>query len=233
MTGAYLWLPKAWTRMQLRNITWFRGGLPGKARDFNWHNTIGFWSFGPLFVVVLSATVISYPWASNLAYRVVGEQPPAAQRPAGPQGERAARAAEPIVLADLDRHLTRAERQVAGWRTITLRVPASDTAPLVFTIDEGSGGQPQKRGTLTLDRTTGEVVKWEPFSSNSPGRQLRTILRFAHTGEVLGVAGQTIAGLASAGGAMLVYTGLALSLRRFISWRRRRSGLDLRQSSAA
>lgn len=51
-TGAYLWLPKVWTRVQLRKITWFRRGLPGKARDFNWHNTIGVWSFVPLFVVV-------------------------------------------------------------------------------------------------------------------------------------------------------------------------------------
>ena len=90
VTGSYLWLPKVWTRMQLRNITWFRGGLSGKARDFNWHNTIGFWSFAPLFVVVLSATVISYPWASNLAYRVVGEEPPAPQRPAGPGALRGA-----------------------------------------------------------------------------------------------------------------------------------------------
>ncbi len=86
VTGSYLWLPKAWTRMQLRNITWFRGGLPGKARDFNWHNTIGFWSFAPLFVVVLSATVISYPWASNLAYRVVGEDPPATAPARAAQG---------------------------------------------------------------------------------------------------------------------------------------------------
>ena len=233
VTGAYLWLPKAWTRLQLRNITWFRRGLPGKARDFNWHNTIGFWSFGPLFVVVLSATVISYPWASNLVYRVVGEQPPTPQRPAGPQGEGGARAPEPPALAGLDLHLARAEQHAPGWRTISLRVPTNETAPLAFTIDHGSGGQPQKRGTLTLDRTTGAVVKWETFSSNSLGRRVRTVLRFAHTGEVLGLPGQTIAGIASAGGAVLVYTGLALSLRRFVAWRRRLGAVDQRQSSAA
>ena len=118
------------------------------------------------------------------------------------------------------------------WRTISLRMPTSDKAPLVFTIDQGSGGQPQKRGTLTLDRATGAVVKWETFASNSPGRRVRTMLRFAHTGEVLGLPGQTIAGIASAGGAVLVYTGLALSLRRFVAWRRRRN-VDERQSSAA
>lgn len=233
MTGAYLWMPKVWNRVQLRNITWFRRGLPGKARDFNWHNTIGIWSFVPLFVVVLSATVISYPWASNLAYRVVGEQPPAsAQSPPGDRREDR-RVFEPGVAANIDAHLARAERQVSGWRTIGLRVPSDTTAPLVFTIDRGYGGQPHKRGTLTLDRATGEVMMWESFDSNSPGRRLRTILRFAHTGEVLGLPGQTVAGLGSAGGAVLVYTGLALSLRRFVTWRRRRSDLPHRRAPAA
>jgi uncharacterized iron-regulated membrane protein len=250
ISGAYLWLPRAWTALQLRNITWFRRGLPGKARDFNWHNTIGFWSCAPLFIVVLSATVISYPRASNLVYRVVGEEPPATapgrdsatagrpapQRAGGPgpggSGGAASGSARPIRLGGLDAQLARAEQQVGAWRTISLRVPADDKAPLVFVIDQGSGGQPQKRGTLTLDRATGAVVKWEPFASNSPGRRLRTILRFAHTGEVLGLPGQTIAGIASAGGTALVYTGLALSLRRFLSWRRRRA-VDARQASAA
>ena len=39
-------------------------------------------------------------------------------------------------------------------------------------------------------------------------------LRWLHTGEALGVVGQTIAGLASLGAAVLVWTGLSLALRR-------------------
>ena len=38
--------------------------------------------------------------------------------------------------------------------------------------------------------------------------------------------GQTIAGIASAGGVMLVWTGVALSLRRFAAWRRRRHAVQ-------
>ena len=93
----------------------------------------------------------------------------------------------------------------------------------MLTLDSGDGGQPQKRATLTLDRRTGETVRWEPFSSQSSGRKARTWLRFAHTGEVYGLAGQTLAGLVTAGGAVLVWTGLALALRRFASWRKRSS----------
>ena len=51
---------------------------------------------------------------------------------------------------------------------------------------------------------------------------IRDRLRFAHTGEVAGLPGQLIAGLASLGAVVLGYTGLALSLRRFAAWRARR-----------
>ena len=116
----------------------------------------------------------------------------------------------------------KAEQQVAGWRSINLRIPAGPDAPVVFTIDQGYAGQPQKRGTLTLNRASGEVVSWEPYSSLSIGRRVRTWLRFVHTGEFYGLTGQTIAGIVSAGGGVLVYTGLALAFRRFVAWRGRR-----------
>ncbi len=167
---------------------------------------------------MLSAVVISYTWAGNLVYRIVGETPPAPraanQAPARPNNSEPATAA----VTNIDSAWSIAEKQVGDWRSITLQLPNSATAPLTFNIDSGTGGQPQKRGQLVLDRTTGAVTRWEPFSSYTRGRQLRSILRFAHTGEVAGLAGQTIAGLVSLGGAVLVFTGLALALRRFYAW---------------
>jgi uncharacterized iron-regulated membrane protein len=111
---------------------------------------------------------------------------------------------------------------VPEWRSINLRLPASPAAPAVFAIDSGNGGQPQLRATLTLDAATGEVVRWEPFASQTAGRRLRSWSRFTHTGEYYGLIGQTIAGLVSGGAVVLVYTGLALALRRFTSWMRTR-----------
>lgn len=221
LSGFYLWWPRSWSRKALRNVTWFRRGLPSKARDFNWHNTIGFWSAGPLFIVVLSAVVISYAWAGNLVYRIVGETPPAprANQPAPPPGP--ANESQPG-LGSLDAAWQRAERQVNNWKSITMQVPSAANAPFAFNIERGTAGQPQKRGQLVLDRATSDVVRWEPFSSYTRGRQLRSILRFAHTGEVVGVPGQTIAALVSLGGAFLVFTGLALAIRRFFAWLARR-----------
>jgi uncharacterized iron-regulated membrane protein len=223
VSGLYLWWPRNWKKGAVKNVTLFRSGLKGKARDFNWHNVIGFWSCIPLFIVVLSGVVISYPWASNLVYQLAGETPPVRRAPSGGGargGERGPRAAVP--LDGLNALWTRAERQSPGWTSISMKIPSAKDADVSFTIDTGTGGEPQKKGTLTLDRRTGETTEWEPFASGSTGKRMRAILRFAHTGEVLGLTGQTLAGLVSLGGAVLVWTGFALAWRRFLAWRGRR-----------
>ncbi len=274
ISGPYLWWPRTWTWSQFRSVTWFRRRLSGKSRDFNWHNVIGFWSALPLFVVVSSGVVISYPWASNLVYRAVGEQPPQAggligQRPGAENSrsdsERISRAEglprggetkrpdgvrregaigdenlrgggqaisppDDLNLERFDELWARAEQQVSDWQSISLRLPESSVAPLSFTIDRGNGGQPFKRAQLTLNRSTGEVVRWEPFSSLTLGRRIRSLLRFAHTGEVAGIFGQTLAGIAAGGSTVLVWTGLALAWRRFWAWQERKRS---KEASAA
>jgi uncharacterized iron-regulated membrane protein len=120
----------------------------------------------------------------------------------------------------------RAEQQVPGWRSINLRLAGLDEGPVVFAIDAGTGGQPQLRSTLSLHRTTGDIVRWEPFAAQSAGRRLRSWTRFTHTGEYYGLAGQTVAGIVSAGAVVLVVTGLSLALRRAAGWRARRAAQD-------
>jgi uncharacterized iron-regulated membrane protein len=246
VSGFYLWWPRKWTWQRVKPVVLFRRGVQGKARDFNWHNVIGMWSAVPLFIIVLTALPISFPWANAAVYRVVGEAPPAP--PAG-RGDRAEPAVvrrvdgaqadvrrQPLAVSGLDALMARAERHVPGWRTISLRLPASPRGPVTFAIDQGDGGQPQLRSTLTLDRETGSVVTYESFADQSLGRRLRSISRFAHTGEVLGIPGQTIAGVATGGAVVLVWTGIALALRRFGAWLKRRDNTAApaaRQSTAA
>jgi uncharacterized iron-regulated membrane protein len=230
VSGLYLWFPRSLTRQQFRQVLWFKRGISGRARDFNWHHVIGFWCLVPLFIVVLSGVVISYPWASDLVFRAAGEVPsgPPQRRPGGPSdgpGRPTGGGSTGVVPAawtDLDGLVQRAQAHRADWKTISLRLPREAGAPVAFTVDAGTGGEPQKRETLTLDRA-GNTVKVERFSDSTRGRQWRAILRFAHTGEVLGWAGQTMAGLASFGACFLVYTGGALSWRRWRAWRVRRA----------
>ena len=246
VSGIYLWFPRNWTWRQVRSVVFFNARLRGKARDFNWHNVIGSWCAVPLFIVVLSALPISFGWFNALVYRAAGEAPPIATGPAPERrGESRADAnRQPLSRREsaystsrvkLDALWARAEAEADGWRTIALRLPVSSNAPSIFTIDRGDGGQPHLRSTLTLDTETGEIVRFETFSDLTLGRRIRNTMRFAHTGEVLGIPGQTVAGIASAGGAVLVWTGLALAWRRFRAWRARvdRQSESPRVSSAA
>jgi len=118
-----------------------------------------------------------------------------------------------------------AEQQVPGWQTISLRVP-TNRAPAVFTIDQGDGGHPNERSQLTLDWRTGATLRWEPFSSYNEGRRLRSWVRFSHTGEAGGIAGQTIAALAVSGVCILVPTGLVMAWRRLLRSRNESAARD-------
>ncbi len=88
-------------------------------------------------------------------------------------------------------------------------------SPLTITIREAGSWPRTATTTLTLNPFTGEILKREGFGEYSTGRQIRTWTRFLHTGQALGWPGQLIAGLACLGACFLVYTGFALSFRRF------------------
>jgi uncharacterized iron-regulated membrane protein len=212
LSGIYLWMPRKWGWQNVRAVAFFRGGLRGKARDFNWHNVIGIWSAVPLAIIVATAMPISFPWANALVYRLVGEAPPAPA--AGVRANGPGRDVTAVRTDGLNTLWARAEQQVPDWRTINLRLPNSAEAPAVFTIDAGTGGQPQLRSTLTLNPLTGTVIRWEPFTAQTLGRRLRSWTRFTHTGEYYGLIGQTLAGLFCIGAAVLVWTGLTLAVRR-------------------
>ena len=267
VTGLYLWWPRQWTWRHVSAVMLFRGGLRGKARDFNWHNVIGFWCAPVLVVLTASGMVISYTWASNLVYTLSGSPRPAvAGRGGGPGGEgeggrgggrgagRGGRggelngaprtaegdanrdtarngAGEAVALATggrdsvsptLESFVVRAERQVPTWRTMIVRLSPRPGGPVAVSMSDREYWNSFARSTLTLDGRTGAEVRWEPYAATSLGQKVRGWLRFAHTGELGGLAGEAVAGVASAGGGFLVWTGIALALRRLAAWRARR-----------
>jgi len=227
LSGLYLWIPRRRGRGSLRKVTLFRGGLRGRARDFNWHNVLGFWSFLPLVAIVFSGVVISYPWAGALVYRALGSEPP---RPQGNEREGARRnqgGRESRERRDdasrLDRlwssALTNAVGRTPEWQSISVRMPFPEKGPVTFAIDEGNGARPDKRSQLVLDPRSGRLVEHKTYAAQSAGQKARGWLRWIHTGEAGGLPGQIVAALASAAAVVLVWTGIALALRRLRRWR--------------
>lgn len=226
VSGLYLWWPRSLNWRSVRAVAVLNVRLVGKARDFNWHNTIGLWCAPVLIVLTLTALPISYRWAADGLYQLVGEVPPApANRGGPPSGAPVPTITRPSADArplDADALLAAARRAAPAAPALTLRLaagPAREPAATTITVRPSAPWPRTANATLLLDPYTGAVVHAEDFSDLSTGRQLRSWSRFLHTGEALGLWGQAIAALASLGGCVLVYTGFALAWRRFFSRR--------------
>ncbi len=192
LTGVPMWIQ--------RPIAWFRRGLSPKARHYNWHHVLGIWSSVPLLLIVVTAVFFSYSWSTPLLYTLTGEKPPGETKalPAGPGPY------EPL-LRQID---------APDWQVIAFRPAAG-----AFAVEEGSWGRVDLKSTWTISGDT--LIRSDHFETLPLARRLRFWVRTVHTGEAAGLIGQTLAGLASAAGAVLVYTGLALSWRRLRLSRRR------------
>lgn len=219
ISGIYLWWPRKWSVAILN----FNFKLGGKARDFNWHNVIGIWSAPVLVVLTVTAMPISYKWAGDAIYKLTGTTPPLAgagpggggrgegRRDEAAQAEASKRPTEtnPLPLSALVESVFKsvptahqASVRLGGRGPVTISI--KDSAAPRFTTTQ-----------LTVDPHTGVIVKREGYAEFNAGRKVRTWTRFLHTGEALGPVGQFVAGVASLGGVVLVYTGFALAIRRF------------------
>ncbi len=232
MSGIWLWWPKRLTWSSLRSVLWFRRGLSPKARDFNWHHTIGFWSAIPLFAVVASGVFISYDWPERWLDRALGSPAERAaamapdidaaslQRGSG-AGENAVEASEPptrLLDAPLQQLASTAMIAYPDWKLVTVTVPDDMDSTTNVAVAEGNTYRPDLRTTLVLSASDARVVEKRDYASLSTSRRIRSWVRFGHTGEVFGLFGQLITTIVTAGGAVLVWTGIALSWRRLIKW---------------
>jgi uncharacterized iron-regulated membrane protein len=237
LSGLWLWWPRRWTPARLRATLVPSLGHAGKARDFNWHNSLGFWSAVPLALIIASGAFISYQWPGRWLDRVAGSpeeraaaaaprsavsapaQPPAnGARETRAAAERAAVSRAPVAIEPL---LAAARAIHPEWQQLTLTIPADDSPTVRIAVAEGNTYRPDLRTTLVLDRSTTAIREVNGYSSLSTSRQSRAWVRFGHTGEVFGVTGQVLATLFSAVGVVLVWTGFALAWRRVAAWWRR------------
>jgi uncharacterized iron-regulated membrane protein len=276
ITGLYLWMPRTWSLRGVKAVAILNWRLAGKARDFNWHNSIGLWSAPILVVLTLTAVPISFQWGGRLINTLTGTPqaapgaapatavpaPPPVVVPTPPEGAR------PL---SQDALIAIVQKEIPSWETITVGAaggrggaaggrggagggraggagragaagPGAEGAPApaaaaaatttpapatpaaaapatapaaTFTVRASDTYPRTSNITLALNPYTGEVLRRSGYADLAPAAQVRAWTRFLHTGEALGFWGQLVAGLACLGGCFLVYTGFALSWRRF------------------
>jgi uncharacterized iron-regulated membrane protein len=231
-SGMYLWWPRKWNALALRGILIFNRGLVGKARDWNWHNVIGIWSAPVLVVLTATALPISYKWAGDAIYKLTKTEappPPNAARAASNESERKKEpaASSPTIASILET----VRNEVPNAAQVTVR--PGGRGPVALTVKEQKPRPRFATIQLTLDAKSGAVTKKETYGDFNAGRKVRSWTRFLHTGEALGPAGQVIAGGASFGGLVLVWTGFALAIRRFFGKKTRATQETVREVEVA
>lgn len=234
VTGPLLWIPRRLTRRALAGALLIQPGAKGAWRDLSWHQVVGFWSAVPLLAIAATGITTSYPGVGDRVNPVVGAVVPvgvwpggvgveAVAAPATEEDALDARSAEApvggtVAVGDgagaLGAVLATAEGWVPEWRTLVLTLPRTGAREVRVEVRGGRAGQPQRIGHLTVDAATGDIREWRSFADDSPGRRAQQFLRYAHTGEYWGLAGQLLAGLFSLAATVMVWTGLSLALRR-------------------
>ncbi|NJM38368.1 MAG: PepSY domain-containing protein [Akkermansiaceae bacterium] len=87
--------------------------------------------------------------------------------------------------------------------------------PLKVFVAGSHRGRPDLRSEFTVDLATAQLLSTKDFSSDSPAKRAMSWGRWIHTGEAGGWIGQSIAAFACVATLVLIYSGFALSWRRF------------------
>ena len=223
ISGVYLWFTPIFRWLVIKTKMMLKLKPPtGKARDYNWHHVFSFWMYVPIFVMATTGAVISYSWANALVFGVFGEQPQSLRAPPAieMQAPPAMSISEPITLQE---RLNISTERHPNWNTVSFPANAALNSPTSFDLDFGNGAQPHKRLKVTISPSGAIVSEVDTFKQRTPGTRARLFIRFLHTGEALGFLGQTLAGLGSLATLFLVWSGLALSYRRLVRPRLRRT----------
>lgn len=238
VSGLYLWWPKAWTVRILKTVGAINFKLRGKARDWNWHNAIGVWTAPVIIVLAFTGIVMAYRPVGNWIF----QRPQGQAQNALPEGVKISQPMDGARPLNREALFSAVKRVMPQWATISHRMPQSPpqqgqrsqgaaaggdgqdapargAQPAIFSVRE-IGSWTAVPTQLWLDPHTGAELHREGLSDYSFRRALRTLNLAIHNGTIGGIGGQIIVFLGCIGGLVLVYTGFALSWRRFFSRKR-------------
>jgi len=126
-----------------------------------------------------------------------------------------------------------ATARLPQWETLALRLPAKAGAPVQVTLTHGGQGSFPRRSQMRFEAVTGKLIEWLPYDGQSKGQRARIWARYLHTGQALGWPGQILMALGAAVAGLLVWTGWAMSWRRFFAKQRSQNSNLMRPSKTS
>lgn len=215
ISGLWLWWPRSWKPRVLRTILVPKLSLSGRSRDWNWHNVVGLWSLPFVAAMTWSGLVMSIDGLRSWLYTpsatpsMTGDAASSAERP-----------------ASIDAICAATCSAVPEWESLSIRMGgrgtgrrySQDGAQIIVVVEE-SGWLHPLPAEVRLEASTAQVLSIRRAGDMSL-REFLLRANFAiHRGDVLGLFGQAMNFAACIALVLIVWTGFALSWRRFFSKR--------------
>ncbi len=215
LSGLILWFPKKWIWKN------FRSGFKIKTRA-NWkrinhdlHNSLGFYSLLPIFIMALTGLCWSFQGYREVAGDILGSE---IFRP-GREG---------TIIADysgkpaaLDEIYGIAQREFPFQGDVEIQLPTRGKPMYSIRKSGPSSFTPAMADQLFLD-STGKILLKEIFSKKPLNEQIALLIKPIHTGHVFGIFSKTIYLLACLVATSLPVTGTIIWINKLRKKSKRR-----------
>lgn len=209
VSGLFLWWPRTPGRRAFRLILRPQKSFTGRLRHWNRHHVYGFWSAVPILAIGLTGLALAFPAVKGALYPAVDDTAPAVPPPAST-----------AAVVSVDVIFDRVVAAEPDWASLLFYLPRQnrDGSYVVrpLTIYAYTRSWPSTvANPLRFDPFTGDLLDYQPFYAKSFLSAAHALNRDVHTGAAFGWAGKAVTFAACVATLVLIYTGFALSFRRF------------------
>lgn len=205
LSGLYLWWPA--------KRAWISTGASGRRWWFDFHNTVGIFSFVLLLMLTITGIVIGFERQSvPLLYKLTGSQPSQMPRSFAPPPP----GAQPI---SVDRAMEIARQALPGATPFMILISGPKRPFLVasrYPEDRTPGG----RCRVLVDQYTGKVLFAQGSRTAPAGERMRNTNRAIHTGDIFGIPSKIVMSMASVMLVLQASSGIVMWWKRIRTKRR-------------
>lgn len=205
LSGLFLWWPKKLKNLKQRlTIKW---DASFKRVNWDFHSTLGFYSFLFLLIIALTGLTWSFKWFENSLYYLTDG---IAKKPS----IKVANPPKVAVINDkafyYESIIEKTNKIYPYQGNIQIRMPNDTVNSILVTKENTENRIPNQSSIAYFDRYTAKNIQTKPYESFTKGDKLRRIIYPIHTGSIYGLPTKIIAFLVCLFAASAPITGFLI-----------------------
>ncbi len=188
ISGLFLWWPKK--RKNLKQRLTIKWNASFKRINWDFHSTLGFYSFIFLLIIALTGLTWSFKWFENSLYYLADgiAQKPSIKVANPPKSE--------VLLNQtyFYQNIIDETNKIFPYQgNVQIRMPNDAVNSILVTKENTEKVIPNQSSIAYFDRYTAKNIQTKPYESFSRGDKLRRIIYPIHTGSIYGLTTKIIA----------------------------------------